>query len=1184
MADPSFELNSTQTAIAIIPPEHLIAGIQTIRSVHDKAHLKWPPHFNILYPSITAAQLPQAIQRIRQKLSQEPTQASSLQLAINKVESFRHRKNATVFLKLNEESEELVKQLRRFLCSALGRDEHEGTVEGEFKPHLTLGQAPLQGNAEAKLWEKARNCLDLQWNCVQLAVLRRNSAGNMDVVDVIRLGSNDDKVSRVLETSSKIAGSPGWDLCHHFDDNHDNAKVNTSASSDVFVASLNVMTEDFAPPFEQRLGLLETEIRAVLATTDAHVTKVLCLQEINQSMLSPLLNSKVIATLLPYRSHTSDSALPSIRNKLILASAPFKNFNLQFPERHKSALFANFGEFTVVNVHLTSALTNESVSIKKRQMDIITDFLIQTNLLKSAIIAGDFNLTTSTSTIQTAVDKKIITREIADVIPVVINTGRWKDAFLQLEETENDEDILPGEEGATFDRLHNPLAAASRAPIDNRPQRYDRILFYNGGIFEARTFGMFAKPESGESGHISDHYGIFALLQTPKQESKPKTSNEAKLETITLLKDEFDLTPLLQPYMPTDGDRKQRENALSSLESALKRVGAFIVAPIGSYALDTYFSDSDIDVLVIGGVDPSIFFDNACVVLSKSGDDGPHAILVNSLVRILEVVVNGIKIDTQYCYAPSLLSKHEEDPLLSVEQLVFDESIISSLLPKSLRPLNTLRDTIYLKNSIPQLSSFRVAHRFLSIFLRNQGVYSAKFGYLGGIHLTLMLNRLVKLMTAQSTSESFTPATIVKTFLGYYANFDWSNAAVEDPYFRPSIGSYALRASREALVIRSLHLPTARANVAESCTSMSARTIATTFRVPAGMFQFARRESDSVWNWCLRPVEASISDFLSLNLNLTLAKGSQPGCFIRVKIEMWDLDRQSSDNVKDFVGGVESRMPSLLVALGKHRGEEIIARAWPGRFWVPEGEKEVRTEESSLVGYYLIGVTKPAEKEDGNELHVEVPLPSDERGRQPVDPNTIWSNGLMGKIITAARDHERALCSASKAVQSTSGWISVDVVERKKLGDMGLSIDSRDWTSFAGSDARRQDVRSSSPAKDTKATKALSSRGRGKGKSASSQQQTTAKSSLRPIQDILSRLHWDDSYNAEEYVIGYEDRFDGVMEIPMTSWSSETTDEEFIPLHRIVWVRKRGEDGEKVWDRRVRYDAIFGSGSAAPMS
>jgi poly(A) polymerase Pap1 len=102
--------------------------------------------------------------------------------------------------------------------------------------------------------------------------------------------------------------------------------------------------------------------------------------------------------------------------------------------------------------------------------------------------------------------------------------------------------------------------------------------------------------------------------------------------------------------------------------------------------------------------------------------------------------------------------------------LVFDTHLISTLSPSSLRPLNTYRDTAYLLNTLPRLDSYRASHRFISLYLKSRGLYSAKFGYLGGIHLSLLLNRVVKLIglaNLESSSTSSSPATIIRTFFTY---------------------------------------------------------------------------------------------------------------------------------------------------------------------------------------------------------------------------------------------------------------------------------------------------------------------------------------------------------------------------------------------------------------------------------
>ncbi|KAL4934544.1 DUF504 domain-containing protein [Aspergillus undulatus] len=90
----------------------------------------------------------------------------------------------------------------------------------------------------------------------------------------------------------------------------------------------------------------------------------------------------------------------------------------------------------------------------------------------------------------------------------------------------------------------------------------------------------------------------------------------------------------------------------------------------------------------------------------------------------------------------------------------------------------------------------------------------------------------------------------------------------------------------------------------------------------------------------------------------------------------------------------------------------------------------------------------------------------------------------------------------------------------------------------------------------------------------------SAENRLRPAADILNRLIWDESYDSTDYVIGYEDRFEGRMEASLNSWKRESTDDEFIPQHRILYI-KRKSDSEIVWDRRRRIDQIFKSGNSA---
>ena len=77
--------------------------------------------------------------------------------------------------------------------------------------------------------------------------------------------------------------------------------------------------------------------------------------------------------------------------------------------------------------------------------------------------------------------------------------------------------------------------------------------------------------------------------------------------------------------------------------------------------------------------------------------------------------------------------------------------------------------------------------------------------------------------------------------------------------------------------------------------------------------------------------------------------------------------------------------------------------------------------------------------------------------------------------------------------------------------------------------------------------------------------------------DVLSRIQWDPTYRSEDFVIGYLERFEGIKEMPLNLWLKESTEEDFIPQHRIRYFKKTPSE-EVVWSRDDRIDNIFGSG------
>lgn len=80
---------------------------------------------------------------------------------------------------------------------------------------------------------------------------------------------------------------------------------------------------------------------------------------------------------------------------------------------------------------------------------------------------------------------------------------------------------------------------------------------------------------------------------------------------------------------------------------------------------------------------------------------------------------------------------------------------------------------------------------------------------------------------------------------------------------------------------------------------------------------------------------------------------------------------------------------------------------------------------------------------------------------------------------------------------------------------------------------------------------------------------------LTPAFAILNRLKWDGAFKSSDYIVVYEDRHAGLMERQVDAWGTESTEETFIPLHRVRSVKKKST-GMVVWHREERIDLISG--------
>nr|XP_057912263.1 leukocyte receptor cluster member 9 isoform X2 [Doryrhamphus excisus] len=86
---------------------------------------------------------------------------------------------------------------------------------------------------------------------------------------------------------------------------------------------------------------------------------------------------------------------------------------------------------------------------------------------------------------------------------------------------------------------------------------------------------------------------------------------------------------------------------------------------------------------------------------------------------------------------------------------------------------------------------------------------------------------------------------------------------------------------------------------------------------------------------------------------------------------------------------------------------------------------------------------------------------------------------------------------------------------------------------------------------------------------------------MRTADDIISRIVWDPSVDASQFLVGYVDRFLGVLERPFSefNWDADPCDCDYttelaLPRHRIQYFTYKGH---RIWDRHSRTDRVFGS-------
>ncbi|CAM1511097.1 Fc.00g086100.m01.CDS01 [Cosmosporella sp. VM-42] len=1214
-----FTFTSHDTALCLIPPRHLWPSIDRLRSLYDKAYGTWPPHVNLIYPFVRPEVLSQAA-NILSLLDIVAHAQTRVQLEAP--DTFNNKRYNTILLRpAHGPSSKALSELRTNICAALSQ-----SSQGRFQPHLTIAQSDDSLSASHKfLVEKVRLLAPLAWDLGQIAVLVRDAApstgqrsrrmrvwGYLDASSghFVRHPDLKDPYNSLdgeLEfldgpSSSKSSRQPSY----HFSQPAGSWQVfATSATPSnvpvipetLVVASYNVLAEFEWPPQSDRHPGLVENLMSSRAAAD-----ILVLQEVTDHFLPFLLANDDIRSRYPFATHGPPGQhgigpLPSLLNVVVLSKFPLQWEYLPFQRKHKGCTLVTFPTIgscdaeghilplVLAGCHLTQGLVDGAVVAKKNEMQRMIDHLSSNFANHAWILAGDFNLATSSYTIDAARRKQDISSQtiqyLRDIDMMLFNTG-FQDTWLatRLESGEssaftNDQqsmlDAFEGEQGATFDPISNNLAAdLVGSGLNNRPQRYDRILLKANNQFRPQGFNMFGQspkqtPEAGKPRHASDHWGIRCLLVHSSPED---AAARASLPTTTVqlynalpgLQKLDDLKDCLekQGCFPSESDRNNRTIALQILGHTLLdsarpatdgegRSGPpLVLVPVGSYGLGVWTSSSDIDCLCIGSISSRTFFTLALQRLRKAASDG---ISVLRRVRansgyMLELEVNGIKVDLQYCAATSVAEKWPEVMKRPSSDPVFGLPI------QTLAKLKPVRDLFYILRSIPDMTQYRMAHLLIKGWAKARGIYSSKFGFLGGIHISVLLVPICKLLAVDGKPVS--TSDIITTFFHHYANFDWKFQLVFDPFFHKRVKYH--RTFREPLCLLGWHAPSL--NTAVNASIPTVKTIAAEFDRANKLLSAENQTWDTFFN-------PSMEDQLQTSITQGATEFLKTyRSYIKVDAHFWG---SSPEKGSRFVGWLESRCIMLLVDLDRKLAG-MMARIWPARF-VDRTYAETRDTSTEYHGSYLVGLEWNDNQAAG--------LTKEQAKRA--------QEGL--KVVL--EDFESRIRGDEKYYDGKSCYMTTSIVRGNDLGD--LELDDSRW----GEDAADNEEDDSDDELDLEEqddeTEELGQYGEGRGSSGKSGSLTShgSRSSTGPkpaglgkfrtAADVLNRLRWDGNLNSSDYIVGYEDRFVGARERPVEQWKSEQTDEEFIPQHRILYF-KRKSDGVILWERRSRIDDIFGSG------
>jgi poly(A) polymerase Pap1 len=202
------------------------------------------------------------------------------------------------------------------------------------------------------------------------------------------------------------------------------------------------------------------------------------------------------------------------------------------------------------------------------------------------------------------------------------------------------------------------------------------------------------------------------------------------------------------------------------------------------------------------------------------------------------------------------------------------------------------------------MAKYRLAHLLLKAWAKSRGLYSARFGLLGGINISVMLVPICKVLAYHGMNATTTD--IVSTFFHHYAEFDWKKNIVFDPLFHDDIKYH--RTHRESMCLLGWHAP---------CLNTALNASASTVHMLSAELKRARNllsREDVCWDMFLGRTEQSLS-LLKLTARNAAGFLTSYRSYIKIDARYWG---PSPAKCRRFIGWLESRCVMVLVGESCH--------------------------------------------------------------------------------------------------------------------------------------------------------------------------------------------------------------------------------------------------------------------------